>query len=1361
MSGDYQKGSCTMRRLLLHLFISLAVCVIFFVLTRQSIIRDSRTEDLPRPLVEREQDSYQGKAEKSDAPEGFEQYEHDIRTRDGATGPEYPANYKIIEVQKANAWKAASLNKIAALPWTEVGPGNVGGRTRGIIVDPDDASHNTWFAGSVGGGIWKTTNAGSTWVSKTPSLPNLATVTLAMAASNHSIIYAGTGEGCGNTDAVRGDGIWKSTDRGETWTQLVSTASNTDFSYVNRVIVDPANASVIFAATNTGIFRSTDGGSAWSSVYSSGGNGGVYRIQQIIANPLNFNTIYATRNSNGVLKSRDRGLTWSASSAGIGPGLRCELDVSPVDTARLFLAMETSSTVSDMYVSDDAGATWGKASQTSGTPPNWLNGQGWYDNTIAAHPYDRDACFVGGLDIYKVQIVSGTTQTPGVLDVTQNGTSSFLSFVNWGGPFAGGGIGTGKDFYSTTTAPLSLADSDYVSIEIRFGPSLIQKAHRFTSGASFLYPYLGYVTVPFQIWDITNNRQLMVSFRDSDSSGVYKLIPYDAANTQREYIFVHAVPYDASGPNANIAVAGGERYKNIYAMWPILTTGATWNAASLPTSNVRINYGVITGRSRTSTRMTNWVQNQSQPYVHADHHNITIVPLNQSTQSFRIVNGSDGGVAVSDNSGTSFANPNIGYNTSQFYGVDKRPGTSQYFGGTQDNGTFISPASPSSTSAWTAVIGGDGFASIWNYKDPAKLIGSLYYNDIRKSTNSGATFSSSTTDLTDIGSGLGPFITQIGKSNSDTDLLFVVGSTGVWRSDNFAENWTQVKIASSNWGFGTGATAEISIADPQIVWAGIRMSNSGTTGKIHVSTDGGVTFSPTVNYTGATLGRLTGLATHPTQPKTAYALFSIAKAPKILRTTDLGQTWQDISGFGSGTVSTNGFPDVATYSLLVMPHNPSEIWAGTEIGLFISTDYGASWSYANDALPAAAIWQMRVVDDEVVVATHGRGIWTVKIPALTLAPPVTATLSPRLNKSSQAPGGSLSINISLRSAYDSTQVFVKGSKFLALAPNAAVKDTVVQYQVTKSDSLTISITSYKGGRSYISSARGMNVVPAQAPRTFYVDNFNTATTNFTSNGFTLQTPSGFLNPAYHTPHPYSNNRTYTLTLNIPISVQPANAFVRFDEIALVEPGEPGSVYGSTDFYDYCVVEGTRDGVNWIALEDGYDARRDADWLNAWNNRINGNSSLINKHEMNLLNKFPAGSTVFIRFRMYTDAGTTGWGWMIDNLEIQANLVTVENNKQTLPADFALAQNYPNPFNPSTTIRFDVPVQARVTLTIFDGLGRKVQTLVDRQLNAGRYSEQWNATAFSSGVYYCRLDAKDSGPASSRQFSTTMKVVLVK
>jgi hypothetical protein len=353
------------------------------------------------------------------------------------------------------------------------------------------------------------------------------------------------------------------------------------------------------------------------------------------------------------------------------------------------------------------------------------------------------------------------------------------------------------------------------------------------------------------------------------------------------------------------------------------------------------------------------------------------------------------------------------------------------------------------------------------------------------------------------------------------------------------------------------------------------------------------------------------------------------------------------------------------------------------------------------------------------------------------------------------------INISLRSPYDSTQVFVKGLNFSTLAANTFAKDMLIPFQVVKAESLTMSVTSYKNSKAYPSGQRGTNVILAQSARQSYVDNFNAATTNFTSSGFTLQTPSGFTSQAYHTPHPYANNRTYSLTLNLPIVVQPNNAFVRFDEIALVEPGEPGSLYGSADFYDYVVVEVTKDGSNWIPLEDGYDARRYPEWLSAFNAGTNPTPSLLRKHEMNLLNRFSAGDLVFIRFRLWTDPGTTGWGWMIDNLEIQTSLVSVQGEKSTLPIKFALSQNYPNPFNPSTTIRYEVPVESKVTLTIYDMLGRKVQTLVNRQLRPGFYTETWNASMLASGAYYYRIDARDVTQGSGRSFSETKRLVLLK
>ena len=189
---------------------------------------DMKSKESHKNKVFREED------DKFDNPDKFVEFENRIRSSPGTNAPAYPLNYKMTELDKAVKRKFnISLSKFnssfkqlqsGALPWIERGPGNVTGRTRGLIIDPDDSTGNTWFAGSVGGGIWKTTNGGKDWANKTPALPNLATTTLAMAPSNHKVIYAGTGEGFFNVDAVVGDGIFKSTDRGETWDQLASTA---------------------------------------------------------------------------------------------------------------------------------------------------------------------------------------------------------------------------------------------------------------------------------------------------------------------------------------------------------------------------------------------------------------------------------------------------------------------------------------------------------------------------------------------------------------------------------------------------------------------------------------------------------------------------------------------------------------------------------------------------------------------------------------------------------------------------------------------------------------------------------------------------------------------------------------------------------------------------------------------------------------------------------------------------------------------------------------------------------------------------------------------------------------------------------
>ena len=159
--------------------------------------------------------------------------------------------------------------------WQSLGPGNVGGRTRALLIDPSNP--DVMYAAAVAGGIWKTTNAGNSWAPLDDFLANIAVTCMAMDPSDPSTIYAGTGEGYFNSDGVRGAGMFKTTDAGAHWTRLASTISNADFFFIQDIVVSPVNGQHVYAATRTGVWRSLNGGTTWNleiaSNVANGANG--------------------------------------------------------------------------------------------------------------------------------------------------------------------------------------------------------------------------------------------------------------------------------------------------------------------------------------------------------------------------------------------------------------------------------------------------------------------------------------------------------------------------------------------------------------------------------------------------------------------------------------------------------------------------------------------------------------------------------------------------------------------------------------------------------------------------------------------------------------------------------------------------------------------------------------------------------------------------------------------------------------------------------------------------------------------------------------------------------------------------------
>ena len=148
---------------------------------------------------------------------------------------------------------AAPTAGIAQTRWEWLGPGNIGGRTRAILIHPAD-DQKLW-AGSAGGGIWHTADGGAHWQPVDDFMANLAVSCMVMDPQTPEVMYAGTGEGFSNLDAIRGAGIFCTTD-GVAWKQIPSTAT-ADFAAVNRLAVS-SNSKLLLAATGSGLFRATD-----------------------------------------------------------------------------------------------------------------------------------------------------------------------------------------------------------------------------------------------------------------------------------------------------------------------------------------------------------------------------------------------------------------------------------------------------------------------------------------------------------------------------------------------------------------------------------------------------------------------------------------------------------------------------------------------------------------------------------------------------------------------------------------------------------------------------------------------------------------------------------------------------------------------------------------------------------------------------------------------------------------------------------------------------------------------------------------------------------------------------------------------
>lgn len=268
----------------------------------------------------------------------------------------------------------------------------------------------------------------------------------------------------------------------------------------------------------------------------------------------------------------------------------------------------------------------------------------------------------------------------------------------------------------------------------------------------------------------------------------------------------------------------------------------------------------------------------------------------------------------------------------------------------------------------------------------------------------------------------------------------------------------------------------------------------------------------------------------------------------------------------------------------------------------------------------------------------------------------------------------------------------------------------------------------------------------------YFNDFNYITPDFIIADFDVYRETGFENGSLNSPHPYSSpnkdNTTldFSTMLKYPIILN-ENSTMSFDEIVLVEPGEVLSVYGDEDFWDYVIVEGSKDkGKTWLPVSDGYDSGLNSTWKTNYNNNVEGQVSntvgipdwYVN-HEINILENgnFKAGDTLLFRFRLFSDPYAHGWGWAIDNLRIQQPVsapVTVLS-----PGNIRV---YPNPFNNKITVSIQAKNMVdKVSYDVFNLYGQKITGSAIQNVY-GEIKQEIDLSAFSSGMYF--LSVKENG-----------------
>ncbi len=411
------------------------------------------------------------------------------------------------------------------------------------------------------------------------------------------------------------------------------------------------------------------------------------------------------------------------------------------------------------------------------------------------------------------------------------------------------------------------------------------------------------------------------------------------------------VLYASTYSGTGVKVYKSTDYGNSFSLIQDSFTGTTqgWYDFYMYVNPFDANYayvGLVDLWRTTNGSVFSKITNTSAGPVHVDHHNMDFHP----TDPDKLICANDGGVWYSTNRGTNWTNLNYSLNLTQFYRLTSDPANAAHIlGGTQDNGVQRTTGSPN----WNVLIfGGDGGDVCFNPKDSRYIITENQNNLLRRSFDGGLFWSIDTAGITGTPTWIAPII-----AHPDSSGIFYTARQRVFKSTNNGESWFGYSSGTA------GVIRELSISrsNPLVMYASANEY-------IYGSTNGGLTFSSKTN--GLPSRIITSINIHPDSSKIVLITLSGFSGGHVYKTVDGGSSWNDVSGNLPDCPVNDGmfyYPGSATGILI----------AATDVGVFISSNYGNHWSELASGLPNTVAMHLdyNTGQNKLRVATHGRGVW--------------------------------------------------------------------------------------------------------------------------------------------------------------------------------------------------------------------------------------------------------------------------------------------------------------------------------------------------------------------------------------------------